>query len=113
MDGQLTIFDWLSPDPDAIENMSEATIAERISTATGLQLTYNNKFECYQADLKKLKIIVRVEKQQYAIPPHNEFIGVDVNNKHAGASSPCDSIDEAIKFIEKQVERLAREVRHG
>lgn len=116
MEGQISIFELLPPEERPIEEMSSEDIARIIGQAIGLKFLPSEWFDEMRAKpYKNLEFTVR--KSFYSCDTVNNkkgdaFIGCGYSFGTSGAGSPVDSIEDAIKFFERALER-AKEGQHG
>jgi len=126
---QLTIFDFLSPDPEELleikdENMPR--IVEYISKETGLNFKINEKRAEYIAQEKNTVYCIDTKIGHFnTYDDYNgkPYIGVDRyssiswnKNKSyfswkSGASSGCDSVEDAVNFFLREKARVKKEAR--
>lgn len=111
---QMTIFDFLEPETkDNIESLSLEEIAKIAGEALGITFQkgrLETENEYYEAKIGK-RIKVSVDKSQY-FPGINDgrwFIGADIVSGTSGSSAPCDSIEEMIEWLRKQIRRYEKE----
>ena len=106
---QLTIFDLLQ-EPD-IDTLTIQEAVERIGERLGLSFTYNSFFEHYEA--KKGKLLLTAEYNHYSTMDEKNgkrFIGVgyDCKKDQAGGGAPCDSLQEAVDWFQRIIERYEK-----
>lgn len=106
---QMSIFDFM-PAPTtekSLEDYEEKEMVQIVSQATGIDFRY--KDDLYGWVWNKGKVSFGVKFGRFSVDDHARFIGCDWTDKrggYSGCSSPCRSIDEAIKFFKKFKERL-------
>lgn len=98
---QMSIFDFISPDDErSIDDIPEAEMVKMIADATGLDFKYIDDFWGWQ--FKKRKVTFSVKYSNYNMTDSTaRFISTDFNTPKQGAGSPCDSIEEAIRFFKR------------
>ena len=107
MDGQLSIFDFLAPKETSLDDLPESEMVKAISDATGIKFKYRDSFWGWQAKIKG--VTYSVQYDNYWLDDNKRrFIGADWNTTTQGASRPCDSIQEAISFFRRAIERKGR-----
>lgn len=103
MEGQMNIFDFLHEDRD-LETLPENEMVEIIGRETGLPFRHNAYFGDYR--VKTGNVVVSIEYSRYeGCYDNKKFIGVDLNGPHMGVSCSCDTIEEAVSLINKELER--------
>ncbi len=108
--GQMTIFDFL-PVPTDLDMIPEEEMVRIIEERTRLTFKYNDKFEgleCYETKLGKGVLSIRYENYFESVNNGARFIGVDWMTHGEGSCGPRDSIDEAVGFIKKIMEKVER-----
>ena len=106
---QITIFDLLEPAEAALESMTTADMAREIGRQVGIEFKPSGWSDEYQAVIgKKLKLTIH--KAHYSCDTVNNkegdpFIGVGWDLGTSGCGSPVDSIEEAVEFFKKAIER--------
>ena len=108
---QLTIFDVFQIDTEEhdIQTLPEDDMIRIISERTGLvfktvpNLTEETQYKWYEA--KQKKILVDVHYSHY-FDGNKRFIGVGINCGNEGCGCPCDSLDEAINKIRRNIKRF-------
>ena len=112
MDGQMTIFEFLPQESD-FAAMPEAQVIRIISDRIGIELKYTEygDFHEYSAKVGKLTITAKISTylcthgESGTVIDGHKFISVGYGNSNGGAGSPCDSIDEAVEFLKKAIEK--------
>lgn len=102
---QMTIWDYL--EPESLDNLSESEMVKQIEVRTGLKFEYfetSSKYgtwNCYKA--KKNGIVFEVSYSKY-MNTNIRFIDVgwDCKKNKSGGGSPCDSVDEAVKYLKSK-----------
>ena len=110
---QMTIFDFI---PSELETTPIETIVERISAALGMKFQWNEYLEEYQCKNKGIEVTFGLSRYfsddddvTSDEPTGDLFIGIGVEYKaHGGMGCPCDSIDEAIDTLKRNIERFRR-----
>lgn len=105
MNEQITLFQWLADQTD-LDKISEPDMVEQIGAALGVKFTKNDFFGDYRVKIGKITLCL--EYSTY-FDDGRRFIGADVETKSAGASSPCDSIEEAINFFKRTIPKFKKE----
>ena len=106
MDGQMTIFDFLKDETD-FRTMPKEEVINILCQRTGIKLVYDNYLQEYSCKIGKVKITADIETYLTSfdddgpVKKGNKFIGVSWSHGTSGGSSPCDSIDEAVEFIQR------------
>lgn len=115
-EGQMTIFDFID-DPqekkytpicghDEFETMPELAAVSMIEDKTKLKFNYDEEFNEYIATKKGYKISIRGFDHYFKdVRDGKRFLSVDVSKKNWGASTPAESIEEAVDFIERQISK--------
>lgn len=105
MNEQLSIFDFMKPPERNLDDLTEKEMVEIVGDAIGVQFKLRDTFWGYQA--KVGKGILSCEFSNYTLDDnHNRFISCDCQMKHKGFNSPCDSIDGAVNFFRKAIQRI-------
>lgn len=104
MRGQMTVWDFL--EYKALADMSEDEIVSEVSKRTGLifkpDTILSDGETWFQA--KKGKTFYNIHVSTYC-DTDIRFIGVGWDEKTSGGGSPEDSIDEAVDYFLRQMER--------
>lgn len=116
MEGQMTLWEYLTPtQPDAdFHNMTEAEMVDYVGKAIGLTFTYNDFFERYEVKVKGIKkrFVLDIHYDHYSTSWKSDdangglFISVGYDYSHGGGGSPCDSLEEAIDYFKRTIERI-------
>ncbi len=101
--GQMSIFDFIELHENALDDLPESEMVKMIANATGLNFCYIDSFWGWR--VKKRRVTFSVEYDNY-IEDGRRFIGADWQTSTQGASSPCDSVQEAIEFFQRAIKRL-------
>lgn len=110
---QMTIFDFLEPEPTDFHQMTEEEMVEYIGNQLGLKFKHNdflNQWECYVT--KKIKF--ELEYSTYWTNEKNNgqrFISAGfqlTTGSYLGGRRPCDSLEEALDFFKYQLGRIKR-----
>lgn len=103
---QMTIFDFLQPDqseyPD-INTISEAEAVRIVGDALGVEFVWSEFFQTWQAVKRKVKLTLDYDHFDL-IDNHDLFLNVGYDCKMGGGGAPCESIEEAIKYLKTRVE---------
>jgi hypothetical protein len=117
MQGQMTIFEFLPQEADFV-TIPEAQVMEIISQRIGVKLTWDSHLKEYQAKVGKVKITAEIdtyscthEGSETLIEGH-KFIGAGWGMSTEGGGRPCDSIDEAVEYLQKALSKGARHEKH-
>ena len=117
MQGQMTIFEFLPQEADFV-TMDLEQVAEIISNKVGVKLNYDDYLEEYMGTVGKIKITVGMstykvthEGSETLIAGH-KFIGAGWGMSTEGGGRPCDSIDEAVEYLQKALSKGARHEKH-
>ena len=110
MEGQMSIFDFMEPKTDELESLTTADMARFIGDSLQVDFKPTGWEDEHEARVKKLKL--SVHKEYYLCDTRNRkkgdaFIGVGYSFNTEGGGSPADSIDEAIRWFRKRIERYA------
>jgi len=113
MKGQMTIFEFLPQEADFV-TMPEAQVMEIISQRIGVKLTWDNHLGEYAAKIGKIRISAEIdtyscthEGSETLIEGH-KFIGAGWGMSTEGGGRPCDSIDEAVEYLQKAISKTRR-----
>lgn len=116
MVGQISIYEWLKPNQEDLNTLPEEDMIQQIANATGLEfhrIDFENVYADYshEYEARKHKVRYTANYDNYMIGDHARFIAVGCNAFPAGykegSGAPCDSIDEAITWIKKRMEKYA------
>lgn len=98
-------------EPSAFDDISEEEMIRQVSEGTGLEFTYNDHLERYEANIgtKSKPIIISVRYSNYYPGVHggSRFVSASVNGKTSSSSLPSDSVESLIKGINKAIEEYA------
>lgn len=108
MNEQITIFQWLENQTD-LDKISEAQMVQEIGAALGLTFSKCDFFGDWRAKIGKMTLCLEYSNYFEGINGGRRFIGADAETGTAGASSPCDSIDEAIEFFKRQIAKIPKQ----
>lgn len=113
MNEQLSIFDFLNPPEETdFTKMTTAEIAEVIGKRIGIEFKPTGWDDEHGAKVKKLKLTVH--KSRYACDVNDDvgkgdwFIGVGYDLGTSGGGSPTDTIDDAVRYFEKRIEKYKK-----
>ena len=113
MDGQMSIFEFLQQESD-FSSMPESEVMDAISQRIGVRLLWDKHLEKYSAMVGKTKISSEMgtyscthEGSETIIAGH-KFIGAGWQRSTEGGGRPCDSIDEAVEYFERAINRIVR-----
>lgn len=103
MDGQMSIFDILpigNTEAICIDATPEDEMVKLIGYALGIVFKYNGHLEQYEHVQRKLKLTVQYSNYDLE-DNHDRFIscGWDNSKTHSGGGRPCDSMEEAVKYL--------------
>ena len=101
MQGQLSIFDFLEPTDD-FRAMTEKEVMDIISERIGVRLKWDGFFEQYCAKIGKIKIFAEID---YYVMDGFKYIGVSWQGATEGGASPCNSLDDAVKYLQTNIAR--------
>lgn len=104
MDGQMNIFDFIKPEIKEVdlESFPEEEMVQHIKSATGIPFTYRDDLTGYEAKIKKMRYTVKYSRYWDG---NKRFISCGYGNNIGGSRSPCDSIEEAIAFFKRGLNR--------
>lgn len=114
MVGQMSIFDFLPQESDFM-SMPESEVMEKISQRIGVRLVFDSRMEEYSAKVGKTKISAEIDtyscthEGSATIIKGNKFIGAGWSRSTEGGGRPCDSIDEAVEYLLKEIKRKKEE----
>lgn len=103
IDGQLSIFDLFPEYPD-FNTVSEEKCVSIIGDVLGLKFSYSVRFGVWKARIGCIDLSVNYSTYMGS---ETRFISVGYDNRrdHSGGGAPCDSIDEAIRYFRKCIEK--------
>lgn len=106
MEGQLSIFDLFAEVTDDLDldKIGIVEIVRRISERLNLTFTYNSYLDVYEYKKKKGKLTLSLS--HYSIDDKRPFISVRADGHNEGFGIPCDTFDEAIKWLKRGIERF-------
>lgn len=107
---QMTIYDLLpdEPRPD-FHTMTEEQVANYLSDVLGVTFTWNDHLEEYTARLNTPnygKFFLEFYLSKYSSTGEKNgktFLSCGAIWTHGGSWSPCDSLEEAIKFYKRYI----------
>lgn len=103
--GQMNIFDFLTPLEIPLDDLPEDEMVKMIAEATGLDFKYIDDFWGWQ--FKKQNVTFSVHYSNYNMTDSTaRFISTGFDTLKQGVGSPCDSIEEAIRFFKRALFRL-------
>lgn len=104
---QMTIFDFLPQEYD-IEKMAAKEIAEAIGSRLGInfQKRKSDGYDCEIYEAKVGKLTLEVDKNQFNVPPYTWYVGCGCNYSHGGSAAPIETIDGAVKWFRRELNRL-------
>lgn len=109
MDGQMTIWDIFEPDTgNPLDVIPEEEMVQRIGLALGLTFKWHSYLEHYEAQCG-LGIKASLNYSRYTCTGELEgkrYIGANVDARIGGCGAPCDSIEQAIRFLENSIREL-------
>lgn len=101
---QLSLFD--SEELPDIGTVTEEQAAEIVGEQIGVKFSFNKFYEHWIAKMGKLELNLNYDS--YAIGG-KLFLGVGYVHKepedYSGGGSPCDSIEEAVKYFKDKIRR--------
>lgn len=117
MEGQMTIFEFLPQTADFC-TMPESEVMEIISKRIGVKLVRESepkfKERIYRAKIGKVNLSACIgtysvthEGSQTLIAGH-KHIGCGWGTSKEGGGSPCNSIDEAVEYLQAAIQRGKR-----
>lgn len=95
-EGQMSIFDLMPQDMPE----DEGEMARIIGNRLGLHFSHDTFFDDWRCKVKGITIDLAYDNY---MTDGRRFIGAGVNSGLWGAGSPCDSIDEAVEWLRKQL----------
>ena len=109
MDGQISIFDFVEIPENEIEEMTSGELANVIGTAIGIEFKPTGWSDEYEAQVGK-KVRLSVNKSHFACDGVNHkegdaFISCGWSCGTSGAGSPIQSIQEAVEWFKKRIEK--------
>lgn len=110
MEGQISIFELLPPDERPIEEMSSEDMARIIGQAIGLQFSPSGWSDEMKAKPYK-NLEFTVHKSFYSCDTKlnkkgDVFISCGYSFGTSGGGSPIDSIDSAIRYFQRVLDRV-------
>jgi hypothetical protein len=111
---QLTIFDYMQP--KSLEDMTEKEMVEHIGRKLNKVFTYNDFLEHWECKLK-LNYKLDLKFDNYCTTWGSDegngarFISAGYGNHMGGGGRPCDTLDEAITYLSKAVEKINEEAK--
>lgn len=116
MDGQLSLFDFPEYLPEVdFETMPIERAAEIIGNRTGLKFkldeSFNKNKESYSAKKKGLEVRIEFANYFSGVRDGRRHLGVDYSFKTQGGACPCESIDEAVSYIKRQMAAVEEDKR--
>jgi hypothetical protein len=101
----MTIFDFLGPAYPDIKTITEAEAVRIVGDALGVEFTYSEFFNEWVA--RKGKTRLNLKYSNFNLPDnHDLFLGAGYAYRTGGGGRPCDSIKEAIAYLERKVEEV-------
>lgn len=106
---QITIYDLLpeEPRPD-FHTMTAEQIVNYLNEVLGVNFTWNERLQEYTVNMNTKnygKFMLEFELDSYTLSddPKNgqPFLGCGYSWSKGGSASPCDSLEEAIKFYKR------------
>ena len=117
MKGQMTIFEFLPQEADFV-TMDLNQVAEIIGNKVGVKLNYDDYLEEYIGTVGKIKITVGMSTYKVThegsetLIAGRKFISAGWGMSTEGGGRPCDSIDEAVEYLQKALSKGARHEKH-
>lgn len=112
MDDQMSIFDFL-PEETEVKDFTRMTIEETVAyigDRIGMIFHYNDFLNHYEAKYKKLKLDLNYSHYDTTDERDGKlFISCGYGTKTKGGGAPCDSLEEAIKYLKGCIERYKNE----
>ena len=113
VEGQMSIFDFLNDEPAVtrydmfdLETVEEKVVVDILSKQLGLPFTYNDHREAWEAITHGATASIKMSHYASSVKGGKRYIGVGVSNKTGGYGCPCDSIEEAYKWL--NMERIKK-----
>ena len=113
-DGQMTIYEFLPQSADFC-TMKADEVIDIIGQRIGVRFVWDEELGEYFSQLGKLRLHASIDK--YTVTHHGSETLI-AGHKHIscgwqmpteGGGKPCNSIDEAVSYLQKAIER----VKHG
>lgn len=105
LDGQMSIFEFLPQESD-FSSIQESEVMDAISQRIGVRLVWDKHLEEYSAKVGKTKISAEMvtysctHEGSATIIEGHKFIGAGWQKSTEGGGRPCDSIDEAVEYLQ-------------
>ena len=103
---QMTIFDFL-PQEYNVEKMTTKEIAEVIGSRLGInfQKCKIDGLDCEIYEAKVGKLTLEIDKNQFSVPPYTWYVGCGVSCGKYGSGAPIETIEGAVKWFRKELNR--------
>ena len=109
---QLSMFDFMKPDmenlPTSLDELPEDEMVAIINQETGLDFRYKDDFWKYQAKRGNVTFTVGYSNYDGTVHGGARHISCSWDTKTQGCGSPCNSVEEAVDFFKKSIERTVR-----
>ena len=102
---QMTIFDFLGPAYPDIKTITEAEAVRIVGDALGVRFVWSEFFQTWQAVKRKVELTLNYAHYDL-IDNHDLFLSAGYAYRTGGGGRPCDSIKEAIAYLERKVEEV-------
>lgn len=102
-EGQMDIFDFLKTGEDW-EEMPEEEVVKTIGERVGVGFKWNAFLGQWEGKVGKVKLDVSFSHFK-GINDDRKFISSGWSVKNGGGGSPCESIDESVRFLRAAIER--------
>ena len=115
MERQLSIFDFMQPVEKDLEDMTEIEMVNYIGSKLGIEFYYNDFMERYESKQPK-NYILDLRYDNYCTTWGSDegngarFISAGWGNHTGGGGRSCDSLEEAITYLRKAMDTIAKEV---
>ena len=113
MVGQMSIFEFLPQEADFCD-MPEDAVMEIVSQRIGVRLVRDPEYKNYRATVGKVRITAKIsnytvthEGSETVIAGH-KHIGCGWGTSKEGGGRPCDSIDDAVDYLQAAINRSRR-----
>jgi len=102
---QMTIFDFLGPAYPDIKTITEAEAVRIVGDALGVRFVWSEFFQEWESVKGKVKLSLNYSHYNLT-DNHDLFLGAGYAYRTGGGGRPCDSIKEAIAYLERKVEEV-------
>lgn len=107
IENQMTIWEFLEK-PRSLEDMTEKEMVDYIGKQLGKVFIYNDYLEHWEVKLRK-NYKLDLSFSTYDTSDDNNgkrFISAGWGNHMGGGGRPCDSLEEAIKYLKDAIEKV-------